>query len=60
MKIWIYRPDLPKIRMDYLYSPKGTPYWQYIQKEKENKEKIEELKDIIRWNKLNKKIIKNN
>lgn len=54
MKIWIYRPDMAKIRLDCLYTPKGKQYWEAKEREKELKEKIEEAEDFIRWQKKNK------
>lgn len=52
MKIYIYRPDMAKIRPELLYTPKGKPFFESRQDEKETRDKIEELKDIIRWQKL--------
>lgn len=54
MKIYIYRPDLAKIRPELLYTPKGKPYFEHRQELKETKDRIEELEDIIRWKKLNR------
>ena len=52
MKIYIYRPDMAKIRLDLLYTPKGKPYYEDRQDIKEIKDKIEELQEIVRWQKL--------
>lgn len=54
MKIYIYRPDLAKIRTDLLYTPKGKPYHESRQEDKEIRDQIENLRDLIKWQKLNK------
>lgn len=54
MKIYIYRPDMAKINLNCLYTPKGKPYWEAKEREKELKEKIEEIEDVIKWQKQNK------
>lgn len=52
MNIYIYRPDMAKIRPDLLYTPKGKPYFEDRQEIKETKDELEELREIIRWRKL--------
>lgn len=54
MKIYIYRPDMAKIRPELLYTPHGKPFFEDRQAMKETKDKIEEIEDYIRWNNLNK------
>ena len=51
---------MAKIRLDCLYTPKGKLYWEAKEQEKETKEKIEEMKDLIRWQKQNKKKVYSN
>lgn len=54
MKIYIYRPDMAKIRPDLLYTPRGKPYYESRQDDREIRAKIEDLRDALRWQKLNK------
>lgn len=52
MKIYIYRPDMAKINPNLLFTPKGRPYFEDRQQMKENRDKIEELKELVRWQKI--------
>ena len=52
MKIYIYRPDMAKINLNLLYTPQGKPYYESRERDKELKDKKEELEEIIRWQKL--------
>lgn len=55
MKIWIYRPDVARINPHLLFSPKGKPFIESKEDERELKNKIEELKDYERHKKLQTK-----
>jgi hypothetical protein len=52
VKIYIYRPDMAKIHPNLLFTPKGRPYFEDRQQMKENRDKIEELKELVRWQKF--------
>lgn len=52
MKIYIYRPDMAKIRPELLFTPKGKPFYEDRQDNKDIRDKIEDIRDVIRWQKL--------
>ena len=45
---------MAKINLNCLYTPKGKPYWEDKEREKENRNKAEEIKDLLRWQKATK------
>jgi len=51
-KVYIYRPDMAKIRPDLLYTLKGKPFFEDRQETKEIKDKIEDIRDMLVWQKL--------
>lgn len=51
-KIYIYRPDTAKINLNLLYTIKGEPYFESRDRDKELRDKIEDLQEIIRYQKL--------
>lgn len=52
IKIYIYRPDTAKINPNLLYTIKGVPYFESRDRDKELRDKIEDLQEIIRYQKL--------
>ena len=51
IKFYIYRPDMAKINPHLLYTPKGKPYFEDKEDTKEAKNKIEDLREELRWKK---------
>lgn len=43
---------MAKINLNLLYTPQGKPYYESRERDKELKDKKEELEEIIRWQKL--------
>lgn len=51
LKFYIYRPDMAKINPNLLYTPKGRPFFEDRDREKELEDRVEDLKEEIRWKK---------
>ena len=52
INFYIYRPDAAKINPNLLYTVKGRPYFEDRDREKELKDKIENLRDEIQLKKI--------
>ncbi|MBO7712272.1 MAG: hypothetical protein J6S85_02140 [Methanobrevibacter sp.] len=47
LKIYIYRPDMAKINPNLLFTPRGNPYFESRDREKELRDKCDELRDEL-------------
>jgi hypothetical protein len=43
---------MAKIRPELLFTPKGKPFYEDRQDNKDIRDKIEDIRDVIRWQKL--------
>lgn len=50
-KIYIYRPDMAKINPNLLFTPRGKPYFESRERDKELREQIEDIREELLWKK---------
>lgn len=51
LKIYIYRPDMARINPNLLFTPKGRPYFESRDRDKELRDKEEQLVDELNFKK---------
>lgn len=51
LKIYIYRPDMARINPNLLFTIKGQPYFESRDRDKELRDKAEQLKEELDWKK---------
>lgn len=51
LKIYIYRPDMARINPNLLFTPKGRPYFESRERDKELRDKEEQLVDELNFKK---------